>query len=234
MKPSDRFYQLAMPVWETYFSHPFVAGIGDGTLERERFRYYMIQDHKYLMQYAKVFALGLIKATDEDDMRMFAELITATLDTENAIHQAYLRESGVTEEVIRETPMALNNKSYTDYMIAQATKGGLPEIAVAALACSWSYKVIGDHLTSDPDRDKSSFYERWIGMYSSEEYRSANDAMISLVDRYCEGLPEEHLARLDEILLDCSSYEYQFWDMAWSLGKTYTPIPWIAQGTETL
>ena len=130
--------------------------------------------------------------------------------------------------------MALNNKSYTDYMIAQATKGGLPEIAVAVLACSWSYKVIGDHLTSDPDRDKSSFYERWIGMYSSEEYRSANDAMISLVDRYCEGLPEEHLARLDEILLDCSSYEYQFWDMAWSLGKTYTPIPWIAQGTEPL
>lgn len=144
MKPSDRFYQLAMPLWQSYFDHPFVKGIGDGTLKREKFRYYMIQDHKYLMQYAKVFALGLIKATDEDDMRMFAELITATLDTENAVHQAYLRESGVTEEVIRETPMALNNKSYTDYMIAQATKGGLPEIAVAVLACSWSYKVIGD------------------------------------------------------------------------------------------
>ena len=94
--------------------------------------------------------------------------------------------------------------------------------------------MIGDHLTSDPDRDKSSFYERWIGMYSSEEYRSANDAMIAFVDRSCEGLTEEHLARLDEILLDCSSYEYQFWDMAWSLGETYTPIPSVAQSTEAL
>ncbi len=225
MRPSQRFYELAMPVWQTYFTHPFVQGIGDGTLDQEKFRYYMIQDHKYLMQYAKVFALGLVKANDEGDMRMFADLIAATLDTENAVHQAYLKELDVTEEAIRATPMALNNKSYTDYMIAQATKGGLPEIAVAVLACSWSYKVIGDHLTSDPGRNKESFYERWIGMYSSEEYRSANDAMIDLVDRYCEGLSEERMTHLDEILLDCSYYEYQFWDMAWSLGKTYTPVP---------
>lgn len=129
MKPSERFYELAMPVWQTYFDHPFVRGIGNGTLDRDKFRYYMIQDHKYLMQYAKVFALGLVKATDEGDMRMYSDLITATLDTENAVHQAYLKELDVTPEAIAATPMALNNKSYTDYMIAQASKGGLPEIA---------------------------------------------------------------------------------------------------------
>lgn len=43
MKPSERFYNLAMPVWQTYFDHPFVKGIGDGTLEKDKFRYYMIQ-----------------------------------------------------------------------------------------------------------------------------------------------------------------------------------------------
>lgn len=225
MKPSERFYELAMPVWSTYFDHPFVKGIGDGTLAREKFRYYMIQDHKYLMQYAKVFALGLVKAVDEKDMRMYSDLIKATLDTENAVHQAYLKELDVTAEAINSTPMALNNKSYTDYMIAQASKGGLPEIAVAVLACSWSYKVIGDHLASVLEHQGDSFYARWIRMYSSTDYRKANDDMIALVDRYCSSLSEEHLARLDEVLLDCSYYEYQFWDMAWSLGKTYTPNP---------
>lgn len=215
MKPSDRFYKLALPIWESYFSHPFVAGIGDGTLPLEKFRYYMIQDHKYLMQYAKVFALGLVKATDEADMRQYSDLIVATLDTENAVHQAYLAELGVTKDMIDNTPMALNNKSYTDYMIAQASKGGLPEIAVAVLACSWSYKVIGDHLEKIPDAKEHPFYGRWISMYSSPEYRSANDDMIDLIDRYCEGLSEEHMKRLDEILIDCSIYEEQFWDMAW-------------------
>ncbi|HJI99635.1 MAG TPA: thiaminase II [Coriobacteriaceae bacterium] len=225
MKPSERFYNLAMPVWQTYFDHPFVKGIGDGTLEKDKFRYYMIQDHKYLMQYAKVFALGLVKATDEGDMRMYSDLIRATLDTENAVHQAYLKELDVTPEAIAATPMALNNKSYTDYMIAQVSKGGLPEIAVAVLACSWSYKVIGDHLSEMNTREGNSFYTRWIDMYSSPEYRQANDDMIALVDRYCSGLSEERLKHLDDILLDCIYYEYQFWDMAWSKGETYTPVP---------
>ncbi len=225
MKPSERFYRLAMPIWETYFEHPFVKGIGDGTLEIEKFRYYMIQDHKYLMQYAKVFALGLVKAVDEQDMRRYSDLIRATLDTENAVHQAYLHELGVTKEMIETTPMALNNKSYTDYMIAQATKGSLPEIAVAALACSWSYKVIGDHLEATRQTNENPFYTRWIDMYTSKGYREANDEMIELVDRYCIGLSEEHLKRLDDILVDCSYYEYQFWDMAWSIGKEYTPDP---------
>ena len=223
MKPSERFYRLAMPIWETYFTHPFVAGIGNGTLEPEKFRYYMVQDHKYLMQYAKVFAIGLVKAVDEADMRMYSNLITATLDTENAVHQAYLAELDVTRAMIDETPMALNNKSYTDYMIAQATKGGLPEIATAVLACSWSYKVIGDYLETVPGHHDHPFFARWIDMYTSDGYRQANDDMIELVDRYCKDLTEEHLARLDQILLDCSYYEYQFWDMAWSMGKSYTP-----------
>lgn len=217
MKPSERFYELAMPIWKTYFDHPFVKGIGDGTLPRDRFRYYMIQDHKYLMQYARVFALGLVKATLESDLRVFSNLISATLDTENAVHQQNLKELGVTREAIDLTPMALCNKSYTDYMIAEAFKGSLPEIAVSALACSWSYKVIGDHLERTRVADNDPLYDRWIEMYTSPGYRGANDEMIALCDRYCAGLPEEHMRRLDAILVDCSVYEYQFWDMAWTL-----------------
>ena len=44
-------------------------------LPKEKFQYYMVQDHKYLMQYARVFAMGLIKCTDERDMRMYSDQI---------------------------------------------------------------------------------------------------------------------------------------------------------------
>ena len=79
MNVSQRLYEKALPIWESYYQHPFVHGIADGTLPVEKFQFYMIQDHKYLMQYAKVFALGLIKADQESDMRLFSGLITATL-----------------------------------------------------------------------------------------------------------------------------------------------------------
>lgn len=220
MKVSERLYQAALPIWESYYTHPFVQGIADGTLPHEKFRFYMIQDHKYLMQYAKVFALGVIRATQESDMREFGNLITATLDTENAVHQNYLARFGITREVIEHTPMCLNNESYTNYMISIGFKGGLAEISAAVLACSWSYKLIGDYIESNyPESKNHPFYANWVNTYTSQSYRDSNDDMINMCDRFTEGYTEEQIQELEHIVRICSEYEYQFWDMAWTEGK---------------
>ncbi len=218
MKVSQRLYQKALPIWESYYRHPFVKGISDGTLPVEKFQFYMIQDHKYLMQYAKVFALGVIKAQKESDMRLFSGLITATLDTENAVHQSYLGQLGITREVIDSTPMCLNNESYTNYMISISFKEGLAELATAVLACSWSYKLIGDFMETVPGSLDHPFYRHWIETYTSEAFRSSNQVMIDFVDRLTVGYQEEQLQNLEKILINCSIYEDQFWDMAWTLG----------------
>ncbi|SDA16802.1 thiaminase (transcriptional activator TenA) [Ruminococcus sp. YE71] len=224
MKVSERIYKAAMPIWETYYDHPFVKGIADGTLDKDKFAYYMVQDHKYLMQYAKVFALGVIRASKESDMRMFGSLISATLDTENAVHQSYLAKFGIDHDVIENTPMALNNESYTNYMISIGFKGGLAEIAAAVLACSWSYELIGEYIEKNyPNAKDNEFYGNWVNTYTSEGYRACNDEMIEMCDRFSEGLSEEQIVELENIVKICSKYEYQFWDMAWSKGDTYTP-----------
>ena len=224
MKVSERLYQAAFPIWESYYTHPFVQGIADGTLAHEKFAFYMIQDHKYLLQYAKVFALGVIRSELESDMRVFSGLISATLDTENAVHQSYLAKFNLSKEIIDKTPMCLNNESYTNYMISIGLKGGLAEIAAAVLACSWSYKLIGDYIEKNfPDSKNDPFYANWVNTYTSQGFRDANDTMIAMCDRFTKGFSEEQIQKLEEIVKICSKYEYQFWDMAWSQGKTYTP-----------
>ena len=45
MKTTQRLLQAALPIWESYYTHPFVSGIGDGSLPVEKFQFYMIQDH---------------------------------------------------------------------------------------------------------------------------------------------------------------------------------------------
>ena len=223
MKTTQRLLQAALPIWESYYTHPFVSEIGDGSLPVEKFQFYMIQDHKYLMQYAKVFALGVVKSTAEADMRLFADLITATLDTENAVHQSYLQKLGITRQMIDETPMCLNNESYTNYMISISLKEGMAELATAVLACSWSYKLIGDHMETIPGSKDHPFYGNWINTYTSQGYRDCNDVMIDLVDRFSAGYSEEQLQNLEQIIINCSKYEYQFWEMAWRHGEIYLP-----------
>ena len=56
MTVTQRLYQAARPVWEACHAHPFVRGIGDGTLPLEQFRWFLLQDYRYLFDYAMVFA----------------------------------------------------------------------------------------------------------------------------------------------------------------------------------
>ena len=76
---SERLRQAAAPIWEKCLRHPFVTAIGDGTLPVEKFQYFMLQDYLYLFDYAKVFALGVVKAQDRALMQTFAKNVDAIL-----------------------------------------------------------------------------------------------------------------------------------------------------------
>lgn len=216
MKVSEHLYNSIIDLWDKYNEHPFVKGLADGTLPLEKFQFFMIQDHLYLMQYAKVFALGVLKAKNESDMRLFSSLIAATLDTENALHQDYLRRLNISQEMIAQAKPSIVTDSYTNYMIAIAEKEGLGELMAAVLSCSWSYKLIGDFMEKFPGATEQEFYGEWVNMYISDGYRSSNQLMIDMVDRLTEGYTEQQIQNLEHIVYVCSQYEYMFWDMAWN------------------
>lgn len=214
MTASQRLYRAAEPIWKQCLSHPFVAGIGDGSLPAEKFRYFMLQDYLYLFDYARVFALGAVKARDPALMRAFARNVSAILDGEMNTHRSYMARLGITEEEVLSAVPALDNLSYTHYMLAVAQQGGPAEITAAILACSWSYAEIGQSLARRPG---AAFYGQWIRDYASEEYGAGNRALIRLTDTLAADAPEEQLAYLTEVFVRCSRYELGFWDMAWEM-----------------
>lgn len=216
-KLTDRLYEAAAPVWAKCLAHPFVTGIGDGSLDVEKFRYFMLQDYLYLFDYAKVFALGVVKASDPALMRTFAKNVDAILDGEMCIHRAYMKRLGVTEEQVLAVTPALDNLSYTHYMLAVAHTGTPVEIVAAILACSWSYAEIGQALAKIPGAMEHPFYGEWIQGYAGADYAATNDALIELMNRLGEGASEAQVQRLTEIFVRCSRYELGFWDMAWEM-----------------
>ena len=74
MRTTQRLYEAAHPIWEQCHDHPFVRGIGDGSLDLEKFRWFLLQDYLYLFDYARVFAYGVVKARDPGLMRTFSAL----------------------------------------------------------------------------------------------------------------------------------------------------------------
>lgn len=217
MTVSQRLRKAAAPIWDQCLRHPFVTGIGDGTLSVEKFRYFMLQDYLYLFDYARVFALGVVKARDGALMRIFARNVDAILGGEMNLHRNYMARLGITEEQVPAVRPALDNLSYTHYMLSVAERGGPMEITAAILACSWSYAEIGRSLAVRPGAAEHPFYGEWIQGYASADYAAANQALIALMDRLAENAPEEQLVYLTEVFVNCSRYELGFWNMAWEM-----------------
>ena len=213
-------YQLrnaAASIWEDCLNHPFVIGIGDGTLAVEKFQYFMLQDYLYLFDYARVFALGVVKARDPELMRTFATNVDAILGGEMKIHKAYMKRLGISEEQVFAVKPALDNLSYTNYMLSIASNGTPMEIVAAILACSWSYAEIGQALAAVPGAAEHPFYGEWIQGYASEDYAATNQALIELMDSLAADATEDQIAYLTEIFVNCSRYELGFWDMSWRM-----------------
>ncbi|OMF38639.1 thiaminase II [Paenibacillus sp. FSL H8-0548] len=210
---SERLYRVVQPIWESCHAHPFLKGLREGTLELERFIYYMKQDYVYLIDYAKMFALGSIKARDLETMSKLAELLHSTLNVEMELHRQYAERFGISRDELEATKPAPTTIAYTKYML-DAAQGSLAEVVAALLPCMWSYCEIGTTFAKYPGALEHPLYREWILMYSSEDFGELTEWTIKLMDRLAEGLPERELAQLEELFVTTSKFEYMFWDMA--------------------
>ena len=213
-----RLLAAAAPIWDGYHSHPFVRGIADGSLETEKFRYYLVQDYLYLFDYARVFAQGVVKARHPAHMRAFARYVHQILDGEMNIHKAYMARLGIAPETAETAVPALDNLSYTGYMRAVAAEEGPAEILAAILSCAVSYEHIARRIVQEyPNAAEHPFYGEWVAGYASDSYAAENRALEDLLEELAAGYDETGLARLTEIFCVCSRYEMAFWDMAWEM-----------------
>ncbi|MBE5102678.1 thiaminase II [Priestia aryabhattai] len=215
MKFSERLYEKLQPIWRQNHNHPFVQGMGDGTLEKEKFRFYMIQDYLYLIDYAKLFAIGAMKATDLQTMGKFAALLDSTLNEEMSLHREYAKKFQISEKELEKVQPSPTTLAYTHYMLHVGQSGTLAELVAALLPCMWSYWEIGKELSEKPGAE-NEFYREWIEMYSSEEFGGLVTWCINLFDSLTEDKSEAELEKLEEIFLNTTRFEYMFWDMAYN------------------
>ena len=220
MKTTERLLAAAKDIWAAYNEHPFVLGIQNGTLAREKFKYYIIQDYLYLEEYAKVFAIGIAKAKRLDTMRLFSRQVNFLTEGEMDIHRGYMGAFTVSQEELAATPRALDNLSYTSYMLRVAYEEGEAEILAAILSCAYSYEVIAKKIVeNNPSAQDHPFYGDWVRGYADPHYGEANVLLLEMTDRLTLHYTEQQVRHLEDIFVACSRYELAFWEMAWNMSK---------------
>jgi thiaminase/transcriptional activator TenA len=201
-------------IWERVHAHPFVLGLGDGSLPVESFRFYMVQDYLFLIEFCRVLALGAAKSPDLETMGRFAGLLHETLHTEMGLHRAYAARFGITEQELEAAQPSLATHAYTSHLLQAAQSGSLGELAAALLPCQWSYAQIGQMLDSTAPRPLPELYRDWIAAYASPEFGALATWLSELVGRLAAAAGVVERARMAQYYLDSTRYEFLFWDAA--------------------
>ena len=216
MKFTNYLFENNKELWEGYLNHPFIKEIGEGTLLKEKFLNYLIQDYLYLKEFAKVFAMGVVKSSTIKEMNFFANGISGSIEDETATHIKYMEELGVMASDAEKYELKLSNISYTSYMQSIAMTSGVKEIVMATLPCTWSYYYIGKHLFENyEDNLEDNYYSEWIKAYSDNSFAIVVEKWIDYTDELCSNLTQYEKEYLNDIFTKASIYEMEFWNMAY-------------------
>ena len=212
---SARLKAAASSVWEAQHEHPFIRGIGDGSLDIARFRHWVRQDYRFLIEYARMLAIASARAPNLEAMTKLAQLTNETLNVEMSMHRSYAAEFDISEEELEREEMSPTCRAYTNFLVRTAATGSFPEVVGALLPCMWGFSEVGQRLAAK-ERPQDPRYAAWIDMYAAPEFAELAAWCRSLLDHIAEGLPESELARIEETFVTSSRYEYLFWEMAWN------------------
>jgi len=199
------------PIWKAILAHPFVGGLTDGTLPRESFRFYAVQDALYLREFARALSIAAARAPEDDWIVMFNEHAAGALRVERALHESFFKDFALSPAEVAATPLAPTNQAYTSYLLAVAYGGAFHEAVAALLPCYWIYWEVGRHLERSGSPDP--LYRRWIDTYASEKFGAVVRAVIEATDRTAVRLGPPEREAMRRHFVATSRYEWMFWEM---------------------
>jgi thiaminase/transcriptional activator TenA len=177
VSPARALWQDSADLAAAALAHPFVCGIADGTLSRDRFAGYIAQDAFFLESFARAYALAIAHSPDRAGLHAFADLLDG-VRAELTLHAAYALRWGIDLSTVTPAPATL---AYTDFLLATAGLGGVGLTCAAMTPCMRLYAHLGQCLAR---RRTSDRYAEWVDTYADPAFETLAATLEGLLDTY--------------------------------------------------
>ncbi len=204
MKLSARLWTDSADVAADVLAHPFVQGIGDGSLPRELFAGYLAQDAFFLESFARAYALALARSPDTPTLLTLADLL-AGVRQELGLHASYAGSWGIDMAGVQ--PLSATS-AYTEFLMATACTQELGVIYAAMTPCMRLYAWLGASL----DAERAGPYAEWVQTYADPGFESTAASLERLLDEQAGDTAAVRSAYARAMRL-----EFEFFDAAFPL-----------------
>lgn len=192
---------------------PFNRELAAGSLARERFQAYILQDALYLREFSRALAIAAAKAPERAHFEAFGRSAVGVVAVEQALHEKYLAEFGLGHEAIVAVEPSPDCLAYTSFLLAAAYHEPWEVLVAAVLPCFWIYREVGVAIAAKAAPDNP--YRAWIDTYSDERFDAAVNTAIVIADHAGEAAAPAVRARMLAAFARCAQYEWLFWDGAY-------------------
>ncbi len=166
--------------WDAYAQCSFVQQLGDGTLPREAFLHYLVQDYVFLIHFTRAWAMAVVKSESLEEMRVAAGTVDALSNHEIQLHVGICKEAGIDEQALFTAKEELENLAYTRYVIEAGVAGDFLDLIAALAPCVFGYGEIGLRLAPQVTPDHP--YREWIETYASSDYQGLCETVARMID----------------------------------------------------
>ena len=175
----------AMPLWRAAADEDFLTGMGEGTLDRQAFLDYIVQDSLYLRDYLKAYAMALFKSQTLRQMQVFYSVLGYVNDGENATRLRYLSEAGLTDDDVDTMEKKPACAAYTDFLLRVAREEDVPEIVMAVMPCMVGYRFVFEELLRRCPAVLEGPYAPLVRDYTAPEYAAACAEWTDFTNALC-------------------------------------------------
>ncbi len=212
---SARMFADIGDLFAKILDHPFVRELGEGTLSRERFVHYMVQDAHYLAMFARALALAAARAPDTAAQVELAKASHDAIVVERALHDSFFRDFGVDEEAFAASRPSPTCFAYGHFLISTSAGEDFPVAVAALLPCFHIYEEVGKVLLARSRPGNP--WQRWIDTYADEAFAEQVRRVMAIADGAHDTASQAVRARMAEAYRTAARLEWMFWDAAYRL-----------------
>lgn len=213
---TQQLWDAAAEFFDDIMSTPFINNMANGTITADEYNYYLKQDNAYLDTYINSLR-ALAEKAPTPNIAEFWEHSAQVSEAEVASHNKELDAQEIAEKEDDPSPACL---AYRNFLADSTMNQSYVVGCGAMLPCFWTYPEVAFRVKpakeaweADHPGEKHPFTE-WIDMYSGEEFTTAAQQAIHVVEAALNDASLEENAAATAGFMTAILYEVLFFDQA--------------------
>lgn len=212
----DEIVNDSLPIWDECMNTEFVQGLIKGKLTEEQITKYIVEDTKYLLNYAKCYAYLITKCNTLEEIRMYYDILSFVKEGETSVRREFLHSHGLTDEDVETSLPDSITQMYVDSMVSWCSTGTIVEGTMSVLPCMLSYEYIFLKLYKEyPNMLEGNPYRSILAEYVAEGMDKVCEAWKNFANELMNKYPF-NMEKCKAIFRTSSLREKDFWIMSYN------------------